>query len=30
MELFRSYDELSDQQQEMENRLDEAEDVKLP
>ena len=30
MELFRSYDELCEQQQEMENRLDEAEDVKLP
>ena len=30
VQLFRNYDELCEQQQEVENKLDEAEDVKLP
>jgi len=30
VQLFRTYDELCEQQQEVENKLDEAEDVKLP
>ena len=30
MQLFRVYDELCEQRQEMENKLDEAEDTQLP
>ena len=30
VQLFRLYDELCEQRQELENKLDEAEDVQLP
>lgn len=30
MQLFRMYDELCEQRQELENKLDEAEDMQLP
>lgn len=30
MQLFRVYDELCEQRQELENKLDEAEDIQLP
>ena len=30
MQLFRMYDELCEQRQELENKLDEAEDIQLP
>lgn len=30
MQLFRLYDELCEQRQELENKLDEAEDIQLP
>ena len=30
IQLFRMYDELCDQRQDLENKLDEAEDVQLP
>ena len=30
IDLFRDYDDLCEQRQEMENKLDEAEDKKLP
>ena len=30
VQLFKSYDELQEQQQDLENKLDEAEDVVLP
>lgn len=30
MQLFRQYDELCEQRQELENKLDEAEDIQLP
>jgi hypothetical protein len=30
MQLFRMYDELCEQRQDLENKLDEAEDIQLP
>lgn len=30
IQLFRVYDELCEQRQEFENKLDEAEDIQLP
>ena len=30
IQLFRLYDELCEQRQELENKLDEAEDIQLP
>lgn len=30
IQLFRTYDELCEQQQDLENKLDEAEDTSLP
>ena len=30
MQLFRMYDECCEQRQELENKLDEAEDMQLP